>query len=72
MHSNGGANVTSLKGTLAGYGKVWFDPKGIANILSLSRVAKKYRITYDSEEGNRFVVTKSDGSKRIFTQSDTG
>jgi hypothetical protein len=35
---NGGTNVTSEMGILPGYGPVWYDPVGIANIVSLSRV----------------------------------
>ena len=46
-----------VKGDLPGYGTVWCHPEGIANILSLARVADKktegskdrlYRITHDS------------------------
>jgi len=33
---------------LPGYGTVWFYEDGIANILSLNNVKKKYCVTYDS------------------------
>ena len=72
IHSNGETNITNLKGTLLGYSTVWYGPSGIANVLSLARVRKKYRVTCDSSRGNQFVVTKEDGSKRTFKQSDTG
>jgi hypothetical protein len=38
--SNGGSNVTSEMGMLPGYGLVWYDPVGIANIVSLSKVSR--------------------------------
>ena len=48
IFSTGGRTTTDLKGDLLGYGTVWFHPVGIANILSLSKVADKYRVSYDS------------------------
>jgi hypothetical protein len=59
-------------GDLAGYGTVWFDPKSIANILSLKRVIEKYHVTFDSEHGGSFILTKPDGTVREFQQSDRG
>ena len=57
LHSNGGSISTSLKGTLKGFGEVWYNPDYIANILCLKDVVKKFRATYDSEEDSRaFVV----------------
>jgi hypothetical protein len=72
IHTQTGKAVTKLKGTVAGYGEVWFCPDGIANILSLANVAKRMDVTFDSNNGNQFVVTKSDGKKRIFHQSEHG
>jgi hypothetical protein len=72
IHCNAGTTKTNLIGDLAGYGTVWYHPTGIANILSLSRVKKNHRITYDSEAGNQFTVHKKDGSARVFKESDTG
>ena len=58
-----------MEGDLPGYGTVWYHPSGIANILSLGRVWKRYRITFDSEVGNRFLVTKPDGTTFEFKES---
>jgi hypothetical protein len=33
MHCNADSRTTKLVGDLPGYGTVWYDPKGIANIL---------------------------------------
>jgi hypothetical protein len=63
---NAGVTRTSWVGDLPGYGEVWYNKAGIANILSLSKVEDKYRITYDSSKEKQFVVHKDDGEKRLF------
>ena len=50
---------------------MWYDPKAIANILSLRCVRDKYRITYDSEY-QQFVVTKPCGKEFVFKESEGG
>jgi hypothetical protein len=73
IHCNAGATTTDLVGDLSGYGTVWYHPNGIANILSLARVKEQgYRVTCDSDGGNRFTIHKSDGSVRIFEESTRG
>lgn len=73
IHCNAGIASTDQVGDLPGYGTVWYHPKGIANILSLSRVKENgYHVTYDSNNGNKFVVHKPDGSTRVFEQSNRG
>ena len=64
--------TTYLQGDLPGYGKVWFHPGGIANILSLSKVAEKYRVSYDSTRGKKFLVLLPRGKIRYFTQCERG
>jgi hypothetical protein len=41
-------------------------------ILSLANVAKTMEVKFDSSNGNQFEVTKTDGKKRIFKQSEHG
>ena len=72
IHCTAGVTRTNLAGDLPGYGTVWFHPDGIANILSLSRVKTKYRITFDSDMTNEFIVHKPDGSTRNFKESSRG
>ena len=72
IHTQAGTAVTKLRGTVAGYGEVWYCPEGIANILSLANVSKTRSVRFDSTNGNQFEVTKNNGSKRIFKQSQTG
>ena len=45
IRCNAGEKSTNMRGHLSGYGWVWYFPDGIANILSLSRVKEKYRVT---------------------------
>ncbi|KAI2491042.1 Reverse transcriptase (RNA-dependent DNA polymerase) [Fragilaria crotonensis] len=73
IHCNAGITSTKWIGELKGYGTVWYNPSGIANILSLSRVKEHgYRVTFDTSEGNAFHVHKSDGDVRVFSQSAKG
>jgi hypothetical protein len=72
IHTQAGKAVTKLRGTVPGYGKVWYCPDGIANILSLAHVAKTRVVKFDSTNGNQFEVTKDDGTVRIFKQSEHG
>jgi hypothetical protein len=46
------------------------ETKGIANILSLSRVAKLFQVTFNSEDG--FIIHKQDGRKHTFRESTRG
>jgi hypothetical protein len=72
IHTQAGKAVTKLRGTVPGYGEVWYCPDGIANILSLAHVAKTRLVTFNSTNGNQFEVTKDDGSTRLFKQSQHG
>ena len=57
-----GKAVISKKGDLKGYGTVWFYLEGIANILSLSNVQRKHRVTFNSTPNEVFLVYKVDGT----------
>lgn len=70
--TNSGSNTTHWIGDLPGYNKpIWFDPNGIANILSLSNVKKVYRVSFDSCKGNIFTIHKESGNI-IFKQCKNG
>ena len=58
IRCNAGKRRTNLRGTMSGYGEMWLYEDGIANILLLSRVKDKFRITYDSTYDNAFHVYK--------------
>ena len=73
ISTQAGTTTTNIIGDVPGYDDpVWFHPGGIANIFALSKIIKKYRVTYDIHEGNKFVVHKPDGSTRVFKQSYHG
>ena len=72
IHTQAGSMVTKLRGTLPGYGEVWYCEKGIANILSLANVAKIRHVMYNSQNGNQFVVERRDGGNTVFKQSSNG
>jgi hypothetical protein len=56
---------------LPGYPEpVWFHDKGIANVLSLSRVSKFFPVTYDNGEG--FIIHMPDCQKHKFRESPRG
>ena len=61
IHFNARTEVTNLVGALLGYGPVWFDPKAIANVLSMKLVKEKYHVTYDGNGEDGFIVNKPDG-----------
>ena len=72
IQCNASIHVTNLVGDLPGYGPVWFDPRAIANVLSLKLVKEKYHIKYNSDKDDRSVVTKPTGEKFKFIQSGLG
>jgi hypothetical protein len=72
---NAGTAETNLIDDLPGHpSPVWFQPKGIANALSLHRVSHQHcRVEYDSSEtGACFHVTKQDGTALDFQPSVSG
>ena len=71
VHCNARSRLTNLIGDLPGYGTVWYDPKAIANILSLQRVRDHYHRTYDSSH-RKFIVTKPSGKEFAFHESKGG
>ena len=72
IYSTGGSTKTNLIGDLPGFGVVWFQLKGIKNILSLSKVKKKFRITFNSAGSDTFDVHLDGGKVRSFIPNDSG
>ena len=57
VRCNTGVTNTKKIGDLPGYSDpVWYNPKGIANTLSLSLVQKNHLVTYKIQDGNEFVI----------------
>ena len=57
------------KSELNGYGIFWYHSYGIDNILSLNNVKKKYKVTFDSELDDGFIVHKENGFQCVFKPS---
>ena len=55
MHTSGGTLDTHQKGRFGGF-TVWYNPKCLANILSLALVSDQYRVTLDTVVENAFSV----------------
>ena len=70
IHCNAGTVVCDTIGDLPGFGTVWYHPNGIANVLSLAKVQKMFRVTYDSHNGNCFKVSSPQQPR--FIMSDQG
>ena len=57
-HCNAGVVKITYKGTLTGYGYVWFKIYSIANILSMENSTNKYPIFYNSITGDKLILKK--------------
>ena len=71
MYSQAGKSTINLKGKL-GTLELYLYEDGIANILSLFQLSKKYRITFDRVEGNCFVEHEGPYDKVVFRPSKEG
>ena len=69
--TNAGILRTNQKATVPGWGEVWFNPHAITNIFSYSEMAKRHRITYDSQKEDAFTVHLPD-KKVKFTKTEQG
>ena len=54
LHCNAGMTTVDKISDLVRYEMVWYNEDGIANILSLNNVKKKYRVTYDKDNNDCF------------------
>jgi hypothetical protein len=51
---------------------VWYNPKGVANILSLDSVSKHYWVMMDTAHSPAIIVHKNNGSQIEFMPSTHG
>ena len=51
---------------------MWFDPGGVANVLSLHIIIKYYRVFYDSNVSDEFLVEVSSDTTLRFTLTTKG
>lgn len=69
---NTGTVLVKKKVYLNDDGRVWYHPQAINNILSLSKVQKIFRVTYDSRKGNYSMVHKPNGINCVFSRTEKG
>jgi hypothetical protein len=70
---NAGWTITNQIGRLPGYpGKAWYNPDGVANILSLVDAEHYFQVWYNSHQEKVFIVEKPDGMERRFVKTDAG
>ena len=72
LYTNGGSMLSTQQGYLKGFGLVWYNPKSLANILSLASVTKRCRVTMDSAVENCINVHRSNGTIMKFTELRSG
>ena len=73
VRCNAGVRTTQLKGYLGDFPEpVWFDPGGVANLLSLHIIIKYYRVSYDSAVSNEFLIEVSSDTTLHFTPTAKG
>ena len=56
MSTNAGTKEMKMDGDIAGFGTAKYDPDQMANIFGFLHMVDQYRITYDSEKEDAFVV----------------
>ena len=71
-YCNGGYQDSVLKGSLDGYGEVWYNPRSLANILSMALVSDSFRVTFDTAKEQAMFVWRNDGSYIKFIRSAKG
>lgn len=72
IQCNAGFKEVSHTGRLAGYASVWFEPCAVANILSLGRVTKRFKVTFDSDGSDGFVLHQPGGRKKCVRKTTRG
>lgn len=69
IRCNAGHKEVKQIGHLAGYGDVWYDKDAVANILSLGRVTKRFKVTFNSSENKGFILHLPGGRTRCFRRT---
>jgi hypothetical protein len=56
LATNAGVKQSNQEAFVLGFGKVYYDKDAIANIFGFLDLKKTYRITYDSDQEDAFLV----------------
>ena len=71
-YCNGGYQDTDEIGEVPGIGLVYYNPRSLANRLSLSQIDNKYRVTYDSSNAKAFLCTILEMGRRSSSGAEAG
>ena len=71
-YCNGGYQDSNYVGTLQSMGLVYYNKNSLANILLLSDVYAKYRVTFDSDIEHEFFVYNTRTGTKKFRKSKSG
>jgi Zinc knuckle len=72
VRTNGEQQTSTQIADLINFGRVWFNPESIANILSLSEVRKVCRVTMDTAEEASMCIHKKNGALMKFKEHKDG
>ena len=73
IRTYGGIKSTNLRAYVGNFPEaVWYDPTGVANIMSLALVKEYYRVSYDSESDNAFYIHLPNGDRLRFAETSNG
>ena len=56
LHTNGGPMISETKCNVKRFGESWFNPNSMTNIFSMAEMTDKYRVTFDSDVEDAFIV----------------
>ncbi len=70
--TNGGWQTSNHIGEVQNFGTIWYNPKSLANILSLAEVRHRYRVTMDSTLEASMCVHHSDSTIMKFVEYASG
>ncbi len=65
LHTNGGPIVSDKTASVNKFRKAWYNTDSVANIFSFAEMRKIYRITYDSETEDAFIVHRPERQVRF-------
>jgi hypothetical protein len=68
MTTNAGKKVLNVEAEMPGVSRAYLDTEAMANILSLSYITDKYRVTMDSAVEDAFIVHLPKGNTVKFTR----
>ena len=70
--TNGGEVIYDMMGTFQGVLKAWYNPDGMANILSFSALCNILKVSFVSAVKNMFLAEFSDGRLWQFVEANNG